>query len=656
MMAFISSIRATTAITTLFNTALIASLFSIAPLPSFAKDTAVTQRDTFIAAEKALKSNKTDEYQKLKASLVKQQYILTPYLEYAEIKKLMSQGKYPTEKVQSFLDAEKNNALGDRLKNSWLYYLGKHKKWELFESFYTPSQDVALQCYDIYARYTLTKNPKILNESKPLWLHGKSQPSACDATFTAWRKTGGLTEPLVWKRIALAMEANQYTVVNYLKRYVSENKQPVVQTWLNTYRDPKIVTSEKLFKGSDPLLRETQIYGIKRTARRDPDKAITLWKKIDKKYTFTHQQRYEAYKSIALSKAMKHQPDALVWFNKIPLSYYDDTMYEWYVRNALLNGHWATVIKMVNQFPKTLRENNQWDYWLARAYEKTGKTQAAQKIYQALAKERSFYGFISSDRQGLPYPLKLPQYTATPYLVKDTLKIPGIARSLELYDMGRTTAARSEWAQTMLKLDEAHLQAAALIATQNNWQSQAILTLTRADNQNNLDMRFPILYKSTIQREAKKQDLNPAWVYAIARRESAFLPDARSPVGARGLMQLMPYTAKHVAQKLKEPYKGTAQLTNPNLNIRLGSAYLNQVYHSNNKNIILATASYNAGPSRVKSWLPKRGSVDADIWIENIPFNETRNYVKAVLIYRMIYQDHLKMKGRLDEVFTEISS
>lgn len=607
----------------------------------------LTQRNTFVAAEKALRSGHMNEYMDLKTRLHNDQYVLTPFLEYAEIQRAMSQGKLPIEQVHTFLASEQGNALGERLRSSWLNYLAKKNQWAQYTLDYTPTKDAGLQCYAIYAQYKTSNDPSTLNQAKTLWLSGKSQPPACNTTFDAWRKTGGLSEQLLWDRIYLAMEANQYAVVNYLMRHIPQTKQHLVQTWLNTYRDPKIISSEKLFRENDSFLRDIQVYGLKRIARRDPSKAAITWEKLEGKFTFSDAQRYRAYRIIAVSKAMAHENDALTWFQKIPLDHYDDASYEWHARAALRANNWPDVERIIAEFPAHLHKDNTWNYWLARAYENNGRTKDAKSIFRQISKERSFSGLLASDHLNIPYPMNLPQVSISQRDIEATLNIPGVARAIELHDLGRTTVARREWMDTLALLNEKQLQTAAVIAYENGWQERALFTLARAENQNNLKIRFPILYEKIIEREAKRHSLNPAWIFAITRRESAFIPDIRSPVGATGLMQLMPYTAKQIALQMRETYSSPAQLTNPNYNIRLGSAYLNKIYRDLGQNPVLATAAYNAGPARVKQWLPEGTPLDADIWIETIPFYETREYVKAVLVYQMIYQHHLNLEGRM---------
>ncbi len=634
-------------------------IFLALPLSGLTDDTTVeAQRDTFTQAERALRYQKDGEYYTHKKALREQQYILYPYLQYYELKRMMGQPNDPSELIRRFLRTENDTVLEKQLRSLWLTHLAKRQKWADFVKDYQPTNNIDLQCYDIYARYQTTKNPAVLKEAQALWLYGKSRPKACNALFETWIEKDGLSEKLVWDRIGLAMDANQSTLVAYLTRYLPEDEKPLIDAWLQVHKDPKLVGSKRLFKSDHPFLRMTQVYGIKRMARKQIDSAIVLWNKVDGQYNFTEEQKIDVYKRFALELAMNHDPAAKKWFKKIPNSQYDTTLFEWKVRSELRQKNWNQVLATIDTMPTNMQQENVWQYWKARALSARGQKAEAEKIYTALSTQRDYHGFMASDILKVEYPLNLPTSTVTQQDVDAVAQIPDIQRAMELKTVGRTVDARREWEYAARKMDEQQLQAAAVLANELGWHDRAILTLSKAKNKNNVNLRFPMAFEDTIQNEARKQGINPAWVFAVARRESAFVPDARSPAGAVGVMQVMPYTAKQIAREIKEPYISRNQLLNLDKNVRLGSAYLNKMYNEMNKDIVLATASYNAGPHRVKKWLPEKGErVETDIWIETMPFYETREYVKAVLVYRIIYQYHMgKDDSRMQDTLKPITA
>lgn len=627
-----------------------------APLLTLAESTSAQQRKQFIDAQRSLRYEKMGQYYALKKQLREEGYILYPYLQYAELKKMINQAPLPTDTVRRFLREQEGTVLEQRTREYWLTQLAKKKKWSIYVQDYKPTDNAALQCYDVYARYVTTKNKKILDEAKNIWLSAYSNPQACDLLFDTWKKENSMNEKLVWERIQLAADANQLKLVQYLKKYIPENEQYLVQAWVNVYRDPRLASSKQQFHAQHPFLRSTQIYGIKRLAHRNVKDAMKHWSKIAHQYTFTEAQKQSVYRAFALELAMDYDKDAREWFKQITENYYDTTLYEWEIRLALRHKQWREVIRLINKLPENMKEDPTWQYWHARALEAIGDRREAKAIYAKLANIRDYHGFMASDKISEPYPLNLPLTPPKPESIKKVSDNKGIKRAIELYQIGRINDARREWEFVTNNMNEDELQAAAQIAHSLDWHDRAIFTLSKADNRNNIDMRFPMAYRPTIEQEAQKQGVNPAWVFAIARRESAFVPDAKSPAGALGLMQVMPYTGKLIAKEINEPYFSRQQLLDLRKNVKLGTAYLNKLYRELDSNIVLATAAYNAGPQRVRQWLPERGqSIDPDIWIETIPFYETREYLKGVLIYRMIYLHHIgKDSDKLTDVLKPI--
>ena len=214
---------------------------------------------------------------------------------------------------------------------------------------------------------------------------------------------------------------------------------------------------------------------------------------------------------------------------------------------------------------------------------------------------------------------------------------PGIQMAKELFTMGETLAARRQWTWVTRQMNNRQLQVAALLARHWGWHDRAILTMGKTDQLDDLELRFPILYRDMVEDSAQKSKIDASWVYGILRQESAFVTDARSGAGALGLMQLMPQTGRQTGRLLNLNINSNSAILKIENNLRLGAGYLKNVLDVNRGHQVLATASYNAGPSRVKEWLPDDDGLDADMWVESIPFTETRNYVKNVLGYTVVY-------------------
>jgi len=270
----------------------------------------------------------------------------------------------------------------------------------------------------------------------------------------------------------------------------------------------------------------------------------------------------------------------------------------------------------------------------------TGKTEQANPIFEALSGNRSFYGFLAADMLQKDYALNHDELSVDEEVYNSVKTLPAIERTRELLALDRQLNARREWYAASKHFDHDEILAAAQLAHEWQWHDRAILAMAKAKQWDDLTIRFPVEHKSHVMQQAQNTDIDPAWIFAMMRQESAFMSDAQSPVGALGLMQLMPGTAKSVARKLKQSRPSKTSLFDPEKNIELGTAYLQQVFKQLDENPVLAIAAYNAGPHRVKRWLPDK-DMPADIWIEMVPFKETRQYLKNVLAYTVIYADKL---------------
>lgn len=619
------------------------------------------QNKLYKEAFSALRSGKISTFETLKTKLEPTGYPLYDYLEFEHLKMAINQKTVKQAEIDAFLLKQRDTLLEKRLREFWLSKLAKESSPEndaLFLKEFRDLGNLGTTCTSLSVRMRM-KDKTAMDEMKPIWLSGKSLPDECNAPIAAWIKSGHLTKALTWERIELAIQAKEYGLATHLKKYLPKAEQAYVSTWINVARDPQLVTSTRLFSEKNSALNNIQVYGLAKLTRKDVGLGQKAFNKINKPGHFTDAEKQRIYGAFALELANEHEPEASIWYAKIKPEFYTTAMHEWHVRHALWQGDWKTVIAAYEMMPQAMKDDSAWQYWYARALLKTGKIDAAKPVLEKVSKERLFQGFFASDLAQTAYPLKLPTPQVTPaHIQKLKAENRGILRALEFYRLKQVDASRIEWDYATRHMKEWALQTAATIAYNMGWYDRAIFTLSRAENRNNTTIRFPMVYKDVVIPESKKQGLSPAWVFAIARRESAFVYDAQSPVGALGLMQLMPLTAKQVARKLREPYISPKQLLDIRKNVRLGTAYLNELYDSLDENIVLATAAYNAGPHRVYQWLPPENvSMDPDIWIENIPFYETREYVKNVLVYRMIYESKLSpVEPRLKTLLKQIQA
>jgi soluble lytic murein transglycosylase len=310
---------------------------------------------------------------------------------------------------------------------------------------------------------------------------------------------------------------------------------------------------------------------------------------------------------------------------------------EWRVRAAIRDHDWPATLATIGWLSDEEQASARWQYWRARALDELGFSEDALLIYQQLVTERNYHGFLAADRLQLPYSFENQPASVSQTDMEIVASLPGVRRAKELLELDRLIEARREWEFTSERLNEEQLLIAAKLAESWQWHSSAIFTADRIEYWDDIPLRFPLGYQNDVIYQANKFDIEPAWIYGIMRQESAFVSDARSSQGALGLMQLLPSTGKYIARRNKTPYSGSYDLLVADKNIKLGSAYLKDVRDRLFDHPVLATAAYNAGYAKVKRWLPNDAAMEADIWIETIPYDETRDYLERVLAYTAIY-------------------
>jgi soluble lytic murein transglycosylase len=595
------------------------------------------QQALFLAAEKALGSGNETLFQQLKGVL--RNYPLYPYLEYRQLKDSLASAS--AEEVEHFLQHNADTPLAPLLRKQWLNLLARRKQWQSYLEFYDPADgNVSRQCHYLNALLQTGRREEAFSRVEPLWLHGKSRPKACDPVFDAWRRAGQLTTELVWQRIALAMDKGKVKLVSYLKKQLPAKERPWADLWLQLRSKPKLALDHSRLRQPHPMRQSLLRYAAVRQAYRDPADAIDFWRQLQRQHEFTPLEKQRVEHKLAQQLVREDDPAAWRFLQQIAPDPHDIRLQEIRMRAALYRQQWHQVLAWIEELPEDSRLGERWRYWRARALEQTGDRKAANVLYESLAKERSFHGFLAADHIGAPYNLKQQPAPVDDALRSRVANEPGVQRARELVALERWTDARREWRFVTRHMSAEETMAAAKIAQSWGWHDQAIFTLARSGYWDDLELRFPLAHHQAVHTNARKHDLDISWVYGVIRQESAFNPSVRSHAGAMGLMQLMPATARHVARKLlkrkRSPHR--RDLTNPKINIELGTTYLSNVLERLEQNPVLATAAYNAGPHRVSRWLPQQ-QLPADIWIELIPYRETRRYVERVFTYAVIY-DH----------------
>jgi len=615
------------------------SLLILLPTQGLADSDSVLeqQRTIFQKAKKALEKRDFTQFNRLKKQLG--DYPLNNYLEYRYLRSRLNQTD--SKKIEQFLHKNSNTFYGTKLRNIWLDRLAKKRQWKLYLKHYQLPQPSSRQCSRIKALLATDQHSLALADISPLWLVGKSQHKNCDFPFQYWQTKGKLTNSLRWQRINLALQNQQFLFANYLAKSVKDKAaaKRFILRWQKMHYSPhsqlkllpiktkKNTASRHInLNISDKNLVQL---GLARLSRKSTTKAFHQWQRLASLYNFSTQQKHSIQANIANRAALNRQDKTLTFFGDLKNEH-------WRVRAALWQQDWAAVQLAIKSLSLEQQNTNRWQYWLARSHAALDNQRKADEIYHKLMLERDYYSFLAADKLGKDYHMNHQPFTFKKAQFDQLSKRSDIASLHEFYVLNMGLESRQQAYYLIQRLPKHELEMLAIHTHQWGWHNQTIALLGRAQSWDALNLRFPIVYEQKIVQAGLDNRLDASWLMGIARQESAFNPKARSPVGALGLMQLMPATAKSIAKRIKQPLKGPYELVNPSRNIQLGSAYLKHVYNINQNNPILATASYNAGPHRVSRWLPKN-KLPADIWIENIPFTETRRYTRNVITYAAIF-------------------
>lgn len=530
--------------------------------------------------------------------------------------------------------------LTNKLRAKWLYDLAAKKNWVTFTRYYQPSEDVSLQCYATLARYHQLDIEGALQSVKPLWLNGQSQPTACNELFSALLKHKSFDETLLTQRIELALEQRNLSLAKYLLKQYKQPRLQEAQTLTTIYLSPQNIVQLQPGQLHDAFY----LYGLKRIVSIDINQAIALWNHPKTSQFLKEKQQQAFLIHLTLYKSMRDHDDTLDWFSKIKPTFYNDVLMDWQIRYALKRKQWAYVEKMISL--SNDKQNPSYQYWLARAIEAQGNAKAAKDIYEKIAISRNYYGFLASLR--LNKPLKFedePSSTDLTILSPYQTVLEQIKLLLNTNQLLQASRLINDF---VLELPKAEKSALAFwLAKEMQWYFKSIHLSNSDDLTNQLSLRFPVAYQPVILKNAKQHDISEILIYAIIRQESMFKEDVISFAGAHGLMQVMPKTAQLIAKKNAIPFTDNKQLFYPAENIAIGVAYLKQLSARFNNHPLLMAAAYNAGPTRVSYWLNNHAPKDIDIWVETLPWHETRNYIKNVIAFYAVYQYRLGIKPNL---------
>lgn len=622
----------------LLSVAWLAALFMPGPAAATPEDNALrAQRERFRSLYIQAQSGGWPNIKAAAASL--EGYPLYPYLEAADLEYRLKRGNALDTRLSALFTRHPDLGAAANLRNRWLKDLARRGEWKRVAEFSRPGDDPELRCLQARAHVRLGRGDAVLEQAKQLWLAPESLPDACDPLFEWLEDRGQLTPALVQSRISLAMAAGETRLVQSLAKRLSGNAKSNAQRWLDIRKDPFDELEELIDDPEPGVSAETIALGLRHAARKDTLKAAKLYDGLARHYLKTPDERDQALGYLGLEMALDRDGEALQWYSKLVRHPADAKAREWRLRTAIYHGAWDKARTWIEQLPMDERSEQRWRYWRARSYEGlpgAANQQQARAQYAALAVERGYYPYLAADRIKQTYALRHQPVPADPALRSRLETQPGALRTREFYELNLLPQARNEWRGFTHGQSALELRQSAVLAQSWDWHPQAIMTLVKSEYWDDLHLRYPLLYKDAALGAARKSAVDSGWVYGIMRAESLFIPDARSHANAIGLMQLLPATGRQVARSIGVPYNGESTLLNPGTNLRLGAEYLRQMRDRFGGNLAMASAAYNAGPHRVKHWLPPT-RMSADVWVENIPFDETRDYVRRVMEHAVAF-------------------
>ncbi len=581
------------------------------------------QDEDFLTARDAFRAGDAVKFERAAKSLA--DYPLEPYIAYWRLRMRLEQAT--PEEVQAMLERSKDSPVAASLRADWMRLLAVRQQWDAFDAEYllSPGEDVELLCYALQSRLR-GASEDALNNARRLWLSGRDQPDSCTPLFATLAERQLLSADDVWARIRLALEAGNTGVARRAAEYLPEKDQPDARALAAIAVNPQAFLDRKAFNLKSRAGRETVMYAVHRLARTAPPLAAQQWTKLG--HAFSEAERGYVWGLIAYQGAQRLDPAAAAWYAKA--GELNDQQLAWKVRSALRATSWPDVLAAIDAMSPKESQEPAWRYWKARALKKAGRTAEAQALLAPLALEFSFYGQLAAEELGGRSKIPAAAYKPTRDEAQAMAKVPGFRRALVFFRLNLRFEGNREWAAAIRGFDDRQLLAAAEYARRSEIFDRAIFTADRTRELHDFNMRYLAPYRDVMKGYVSQQQLDEAWVYGLIRQESRFIADVKSSAGAVGLMQLMPATARWVAQKVGLKDYRQLQTANVETNLNLGTWYLKHVLDSLDNHPVLASAAYNAGPGRARAWRAEV-PMDAAIYAESIPFNETRDYVKKVM-------------------------
>ena len=585
------------------------------------------------------------------------EHVLSPYFEYWRLKLLLE--NTPDAEVRAFLEQQAGSYLADRMRADWLKELGKHADWQSFDQELPPlvQDDLEIRCYAWLSRLA-RDDESAYDEARAIWLEPRELPENCHALADRMSVAGRFSVDDVWRRARLLFENAQLSAARRALAHLPAG-EPYDPALLNQAATaPKRLLANLPRSIKPRATREMVLFAVARLGRSDPDAAVEVLRgKLGAR--LPAEDVSYLWGRLAYEGARRLLPDAHQWYGLADVATLNDEQLAWKTRAALRAADWQAVRDAIDRMSASTRQDPAWTYWYGRALGAQGTAEGARAYYLRISTQPNFYGLLAAEELGYMPAVPEPFNVATEAEVAAARSVPGLVRAIELYRLDLRTEATREWVFTIRGMDDIQLLAAAELARGEGIFDRAINTADRTLHRHNYKVRFLSPFKDVFNEQARSSGIEEAWVLGLVRQESRFIVKAKSSVGAQGLMQLMPATARWVARRNGMVNFSQGRVAEVPINVALGTSYLKMVLDELG-HAVLASAAYNAGPGRARRWRDVR-PLEGAIYAETIPFPETRDYVKKVMANTMYYSQLIggkliPLKDRLGQIPAKLST